>query len=274
MAARKTKQPKGRKQPAPPLDHPGWVLLRKGHNTISEHVTGAQLAPIASVDLEVGLKNKSKKKNVRSMRRSLMDPSVRERLSVSYWTDLRIDVDVENNSLRLLPSLPIRRLRDFRDINAWNHYVWEPDIYRMLGKSPPKQRSPTKRRGNKHVDPARQSQGNPAIRSGAAAAAKATGAAQPEQPEQPEPEQLPKPIVERRRGGTPALSTEEIAACKEYCNQKLDADPAWIGTMGGKQKACQDIIINKIPRPLRDHAQKHWQSVLRNILNKVLEERR
>ena len=263
-------------------------MLEKGHNTISEHLTGAQLSPIASADLQEGLKNKNKKKNVRSMRRSLMDPSVRERLSVSYWTDLRIDVDVQNNCLRLLPSLPIRRLRDFRDINIWYHYVWEPDIDRMLGRSPLNQRSPAKRRGN-IIDPARR---RPAIQSEETAAAKATEAAQPEQPEQldqpvepvqpvqpdqpdqPDQQQLPKPIVKPRRGGPPPLlSPEDIAAGKQYCNQKLDADPDWIVTVGGKQKACWHIIVNKIPR-LGGSAQQCWQTIKRNILDPVLEERR
>jgi hypothetical protein len=123
----------------------------------------------------------------------------------------------------------------------------------------------------KRIDPPRRSHEDPASR----AAATAPGAAQLrqlEQPQQSEPEQFPQ-LIKRRHGGTPPLlSPEEIAASKEYCNQQLDADSDWIVTIGGKQKACVDIIVNKIPR-LRDRAQKCWQTIKRQILDPVLEDR-
>ena len=114
-----------------------------------------------------------------------------------------------------------------------------------------------------------------ARRSGAITSTIAAGASslpKPMQPEQPQAEQLPH--IRRRRGGKPPLLTpEEITAGKEYCNQQLDANPDWILSMGGKQNACGDIIVNKIPR-LRGRAQECWQTIKRNILDPVLEERK
>jgi len=140
----------------------------------------------------------------------------------------------------------------------------------MCGKSFSDQGSPTKWRGNKRIDPSRQSQGKPESRSGAMAVTEAAGAAQPRQPEQPEPQQLPQPS--RHPGAQPLLFPEEIAAGEEYCNQQLDADSNWIATMGGQQKACVDIIVNKVPR-FRDRAQKCWRTISRRILKPVLAER-
>jgi hypothetical protein len=85
-------------------------------------------------------------------------------------------------------------------------------------------------------------------------------------------QQAPTQII-KRGGGQPLLTQDEIDAGKEFCNQQLDADPAWIKTAGGKQPACMDIIANKIPRLEKD-ALKHWQTIKRKILQPVLEERR
>ncbi|OPY99160.1 hypothetical protein A5906_25825 [Bradyrhizobium sacchari] len=265
MAARAKKQPIVRKRATLALGDPRWVLLRKGHDTISKHISGAQLSPLASADVIEALKEADKKKNLRSMRRSLIDPSVREPLDASFWADLRIDVDLEKNALRILPTVPIRRFRDFRNINAWHYYVWEPDIDRMLGKPSLKRKSPRKRR-DRRFDA--ENLGSPASQSSATAEAQANVAARSEQ-------STPLQMVEKRKRGSrpPLLSLEEIAESKEYAHRQLDADPAWLVAIGGKQNACVDIIANKIPR-LGSRAEKCWRTISRRILEPVLAERK
>jgi len=108
-----------------PLDDRRWVALKKAHNIISEQLTGEQLSPLASFDLIEGLQSEK----LRCMRRSLINPSERKRLSASFWRGLRIDVEVD--CIRFLPSVPIKALRDFREIHLWVYYVWEPDIEKL-----------------------------------------------------------------------------------------------------------------------------------------------
>ena len=108
-----------------PLDDRRWMALKKVHNIISEQLTGEQLSPIASFDLIEGLQSEK----LRCMRRSLINPSERKRLSASFWQGLRIDVEVD--CIRFLPSVPIQALRDFREIHLWAYYVWEPDIDKL-----------------------------------------------------------------------------------------------------------------------------------------------
>jgi hypothetical protein len=282
VAARKSKQPKARKKAAPPLDHTGWVLLRKGHDIISKHLSGAQLSPIASIDLTERLKDEK----VRSMRRSLIDPSVRERLSGSFWDDLRIDV--ENDSLRFLPSLPIRRFRDFRDIYAWTYYVWEPDIYRLWHspkgdrksepprrrRSPPPSLSPEgqqrkQRRRNRvfserHRKP-RVMESAPKVsdiehKQRTPKEQEAAGLKREEAPF-PTSEAVP-PKRKRRKGGgmKRVLSDSQLDDAKGFYRDILAKDPRWV-----KRRAASEHVKEKQKLGV------HWRTVQRHIIDPVLD---
>jgi hypothetical protein len=206
------------------------------HHNRSEQLIGKRFSSQASNHLMDALKRGT----LRCMRESRKIPIERKRVPASFWEGLEIDASPELGIIQIRPVWGARR--DLGDLYDWAYYVWEPDIDIIWG-------------------------------TGATAATRAAGTAQPRQPEQPEPEQLPQPIIRRRQGGArQLLSPEEIGAGKEYCKQKLGTDPAWIGTMGGKQNACQDIILNKIPR-LRDRSDKCGRTIMRKILQPVLKER-
>jgi hypothetical protein len=272
MAARTSKQPKARKKARPPLDGAGWILLEKGHDIISEHLTGTKLSPIAGVPLVQRLRNET----VPSMRESLVDPGVCEELDGAYWDDLRIEV--EGNSIRYLPSLPIRRLRDFRDINACRHYLWEPAIHRywhsssayrgsaqqrrsrnsLLSQFPGRQRRPP----DSALDKSRASKRTPAVsdikdeqatlkqpRASSLKRAMSSGsdAARPER--------------KRRKGGgmRQLLSDSKIEEGQRFYRGMLAEDLTWT-----KRQAAAERVKEKLKLLVS------WRTVQRHIIDPVL----
>ena len=203
------------------------------------------------------------------MRESRTEPIQRERVHGKFWTRPGV---LEK---ALSSSTTISRSKGPQSTFGWDYYVSKPHFDQL--------RSRIEQTLRKHGDPPglaptpapsqpqhsgvkrelSESQIDAASRSGATTPTNATGAPQPDQPE---PDH-------RNSGRQPLLSPDDIAAAKEYCNEKLDADPAWIVTIGGKQKACQDIILNKI-KSLRGRSDKSGRTILRRVLEPVLAERR
>ena len=173
---------------------------------------------------------------LRCMRESRKIPIERKRVPASFWEGLEIDANPE------LGIIQIRHVRgaprDLGDLYGWAYYVWEPDIDIIWG-------------------------------TGATAATEAAGAAQPAQPERSEPEQLPQRIIKPRRGGSRlSLTPDEIEQGKAHCRSMLDENPAWIDQVGIEGAAL--AVITEVLKRLEV---KNWQTVKRNIIWPVMEER-
>ena len=264
----------------PPLDDDtNWLKLPKALQILSELLKEDNpfFYPRGKQLLFEALRNEE----LDCMRESRTNPIKRERVHAPFWPRLGTLHKALSSSTSISGKGP-------RGIFGWDYYVWKPHFDQLRSRieqnvqahgeptgpvpspwlSQPQQSSSVE---SKPTDSALDA----ARRSGAITSTIAAGASslpKPMQPEQPQAEQLPH--IRRRRGGKPPLLTpEEITAGKEYCNQQLDANPDWILSMGGKQNACGDIIVNKIPR-LRGRAQECWQTIKRNILDPVLEERK
>jgi hypothetical protein len=242
-------------------DDSNWLTQTMAHNVLSEQLIGARGSALATMELTERLQSGE----LPFMRKSMIDPKRRQRGRASFWRGRSLYLD--DGSVRFYPP-DQKRPRNHKTRVPWAYYVWKPDIDR-IGKLLLNQRSPTRSRGNTRIDPSRRSRRSPASRSGATAATRAAGTAQPRQPEQPEPEQLPQPIVKRRRGGTPLqLTDEEIERGKAHCRSMLEESAAWIDQVG-IGGAAQNIIRKVLTR-LKFES---WQSVKRKIIWPVMEER-
>jgi hypothetical protein len=230
-------------------DNSNWLILPMVHHTRSEQLKDTPFFYLLAKQqlLEI-LKNGK----LRCMRKSRTNPFKREWVPAAFWHDL---ATLEK---ALSSSNPISRTKAPHAIFGWDYYVWGPDIDMIWGKSVVHQRSPTRRR--------RRARRNPASRSEATAATKAAG---PAQPERSEPEQLPQRIIKPRRGGQRlSLTPDEIEQGKAYCRRMLDENPAWIDQVGIEGAAL--AVITEVLKRLEV---KNWQTVKRNIIWPVMEER-
>jgi hypothetical protein len=96
-----------------PLDDPRWLPLINLYNELSEQLTGKPDSPLARMELLERLRTGE----LRWMRRSIKDPSQRERGHPSFFQD-RLITAIGADS-RIYPGE--------KGYIFWAYYVWKPD---------------------------------------------------------------------------------------------------------------------------------------------------
>lgn len=106
----------------PPLDDPRWVPMITWLHLRSEQTTGHRLHAFATAELTEELKSEKR----HCMRRSVTNPSERERVLHTAWNDHEIDVSLGFVQIYRGSRGPYGRDPHSR-IEGWMYYVW-PDL--------------------------------------------------------------------------------------------------------------------------------------------------
>jgi hypothetical protein len=129
---KKAKRPARKRSERLPLDDPRWVPLIDAYKLLSPQ------AGFATYDLLAALRSDK----LRCMRRSMTNPSERERVSASFWQDVEIDESMINlgririyraprirvipEKLYPVPGMPLGE--------GWAFFVWKPDFDTIWSK--------------------------------------------------------------------------------------------------------------------------------------------
>jgi hypothetical protein len=130
MAMPKSKK---RKQPSPSLDDKRWQTLIMAHHARSEQLFGKRFSYVASVHLIERLRSGE----LRCMRESKKNPSVREWVPASFFQNFNIYVEPDLSLIQIQVdrSIPRGTQRDLGQINDWVFYIWKPDYDKLWSPS-------------------------------------------------------------------------------------------------------------------------------------------